>query len=517
MQPPEPNSPRITRLLTPPARLSPRWVVAAEMLLAQALGVGLLVVYAAVAWWELGLRAAPPWGLGLGAAALLLGVSAAWAWRLAAPFGALHQALDQGTPVTALDPAPVRAALLVHRGATRWALGQWAAAGLVSVGWAWRQGLRSWDLLAPVVCPVLAVVLLVPLCLRYRLLVHRGIGVALLLLPDGRLDRVGPLQLERAWFHVGAMYTVFGAFYPVLLVSMARSERVTNLLLGLVACGSCVAAGYVGSLVLRALSLPSGHLEGRMLAVAQGELNTQALVMAPDTLGLMATQFNLMLEGLRQREHIREVFGRYVTRQVADEILSGRVALGGERRTATVLFADIHGFTRLAEALPPEEVLALLNEVLGGLVGCVLDGGGVLDKYIGDAIMALFGVPVSAGSPALDAQAAVRCALQMSQRLDAINAARQDRGLPSVEVGIGVHTGELVAGNIGIPERMEYTVIGDTVNVSARLEGMTRQLGHRILVSGATAALLEGVALRELEPVAVRGRSQPVRVYGVGG
>jgi adenylate cyclase len=109
------------------------------------------------------------------------------------------------------------------------------------------------------------------------------------------------------------------------------------------------------------------------------------------------------------------------------------------------------------------------------MVTCVLDGGGVVDKYIGDAIMALFGVPVSLGSPALDAQAAVRCAVQMSAALDRLNARRVAAGGLPVELGIGVHTGEVVAGNIGIPERMEYTVIGDTVNLCSRIEGLTRR------------------------------------------
>lgn len=508
----EPTPSRLARILAVPGALRTRGAVVADILAVQATGVGMLAVYAGV--WSVE-HGGGPWAELCAGAALLLGISVVWAWRVSAPFAALRAGVAAGTPVLELDPVLVRAALGVHRVAHRASLAGWLVALGLAVGLAWARGWREWDLLAHLVCPGLAVAAGVPLALRYLLLVWRGIGVTLYLVPDGRLDRLAPLLPERAWFHIGALFLTFGAAFPLLIVGLARSELTTNPLLGLIASGSLVLSGFTGALVLRTLSLPSGHLEGRMQEVSEGNLHTRALILAPDTLGILSSHFNQMLEGLRQREHIRDIFGRYVTRQVAEEILSGRVALGGERRVATVLFADIHGFTRLAEHMPPEEVLTLLNEVLGGMVGCVLDAGGVLDKYIGDAIMALFGVPVSAGSPAADARAAVECAMRMSVVLDEVNARRLAQGLGPVEVGIGVHTGALVAGNIGIPERMEYTVIGDTVNLSSRLEGLTRQLGQRILVSGETAALLEGVPLLELDPVSVRGRVQPVRVYGV--
>ena len=220
-----------------------------------------------------------------------------------------------------------------------------------------------------------------------------------------------------------------------------------------------------------------------------------------------------MVLGLRQREVIRETFGRYVTQQIAEEILSGRVELGGERREATVLFADIRGFTRMSENLSPEEVIAFLNDYLGHMVTCVLDNGGVLDKFIGDAVMALFGVPVSRG-PQEEARAALRCALEMSQRLEEINVARLAEGKTPIDIGIGVHSGELIAGNIGAPQRMEYTVVGDTVNVCSRIEGLTKRLGKRILLSDATAELAgDGFELEELDTLPVKGRQRPVRLF----
>ncbi|HEY1099914.1 MAG TPA: adenylate/guanylate cyclase domain-containing protein, partial [Myxococcota bacterium] len=181
-----------------------------------------------------------------------------------------------------------------------------------------------------------------------------------------------------------------------------------------------------------------------------------------------------------------------------------------------VLFSDIRGFTSMSEQLAPAEVVAFLNEYLTAMVDCVIEHGGVLDKFIGDAVLAVFGVPVGTGSVAGDARAAIACAVAMGQRLDEMNARRRERGQPAIAIGIGVHTGELVAGNIGSPKRMQYTVIGDTVNVGSRLESLTKEHRRRILLSAATAALLgDSIALEEVGTVAVRGRREPLLIFGL--
>ena len=170
----------------------------------------------------------------------------------------------------------------------------------------------------------------------------------------------------------------------------------------------------------------------------------------------------------------------------------------------------------MSERLGPTEVVAFLNEYLTAMVDCVIEHGGVLDKFIGDAVLAVFGAPVGTGNVEQDARAAVACARSMGRRLDEMNARRVEEGRAPITIGIGVHTGELVAGNIGSPKRMQYTVIGDTVNVGSRLESLTKEHHRRTLLSAATVAFLgDTVALVEVGTVVVRGRNEPLVIFGL--
>ncbi|HJN76583.1 MAG TPA: adenylate/guanylate cyclase domain-containing protein [Myxococcota bacterium] len=345
-------------------------------------------------------------------------------------------------------------------------------------------------------------------CLR---VVRRSVAPALL--PDGRLEHLEPFRPGKIWSHVLLLILLLGLISPATIATLAWTGHATAPLITYLAIDYFLVGVFVGLEVMAAISIPIGHLQERMDKVRSGDLSQTATIFGLDSLGILTSRFNSMVLGLRQREVIRETFGRYVTQQIAEEILSGRVELGGERREATVLFADIRGFTRMSENLSPEEVIAFLNDYLGHMVTCVLDNGGVLDKFIGDAVMALFGVPVSRG-PQEEARAALRCALEMSQRLEEINVARLAEGKTPIDIGIGVHSGELIAGNIGAPQRMEYTVVGDTVNVCSRIEGLTKRLGKRILLSDATAELAgDGFELEELDTLPVKGRQRPVRLF----
>ena len=337
--------------------------------------------------------------------------------------------------------------------------------------------------------------------------------VAPALLSEGRLEHLEPFRPGKMWTHILLLVLLLGVISPATIATLAWTGNATALLITYLAVDYFIVGVFVGFEVMAAISTPVGHLQTHMDRVRAGDLDVQARIFGLDSMGILTSRFNSMVEGLRQREVIRETFGRYVTKQVAEEILSGRVELGGERRQATVLFADIRGFTRLSEDLSPEEVVAFLNDYLGHMVTCVIDNGGVLDKFIGDAVMALFGVPVGR-SPEEEARAALRCAVDMSQRLDEINVRRIDNGQPPIDIGIGVHSGELIAGNIGAPQRMEYTVVGDTVNVCSRIEGLTKRLGKRILCSDATAELAgDAFDLVELDTLPVKGRQRPVRLF----
>jgi class 3 adenylate cyclase len=447
-------------------------------------------------------------------AAVLSVVNVAWAARTGGALARLKAALARGTPPRQLAPADVVAALTLHRRVYWVLLAQWV---IPSLGYPLARHLAGYDEtpgLVHVVVSGLTTGMLVSAVGYYTFYLVQRTRIAPVLLRDGSIAHLDPVRLTRAWHHIGQLVLVLGAVMPLSLLALVMSGQATTAGLWFVAAAFLAVGLFQAGGVLAAISRPAGHLAGRMAAVGEGHLDVHARIDALDTFGALASHFNAMVEGLRQRDMIRETFGRYVTRQIADEILAGRVQLGGERRTATVLFSDIRGFTRMSEDLSPEEVVAFLNRYLSEMVDSVITHGGVLDKFIGDAVMAVFGVPVGNGGVDEDARAAVRCALDMCRRLDTLNDERRADGRPPIEIGIGVHTGELVAGNIGSPQRMQYTVIGDTVNVCSRIEGLTRGLQRRILVSEVTAALLDGSFLLErLDAMPVRGRNKPVGVF----
>jgi adenylate cyclase len=220
-----------------------------------------------------------------------------------------------------------------------------------------------------------------------------------------------------------------------------------------------------------------------------------------------------MTAGLAERDRVRDLLGKVVSPEIAAQLLQSDLQLGGEEREVTVLFSDLRDFTALSERLPPAEVLALLNRYLDRMSAVVERHGGVIDKYIGDAIMALFGAPVAAPDAAARALAAARA---MAAALDQLNAELAAEGRPPLALGIGINTARVIAGNMGSRSRLNYTVIGDGVNLAARLEALTKDpaYGTRILVSGATAAAAGATSgLRPLGPVTVKGRTEPVPVF----
>jgi len=334
--------------------------------------------------------------------------------------------------------------------------------------------------------------------------------------------RVGPVVLEStegfhirpSWHHVATLVIILGILLPAGFSLLMGGPDPRLDVVGYLSAHFLLVGLLVGWMAARAIFVPAHALQMAMERVAEGNLDTHAPIQDLDTMGALTGHFNTMVEGLREREKIRQVFGRYVAKQVADEILSGRVELGGEQRTATVLFTDIRGFTSMSEKMEPTEVVTFLNSYFEHMVHCVIENGGVLDKFIGDAIMALFGVPVGKTTQE-DARAAARCAIGMRTALRTLNAERHEQGEPPIEMGIGIHTGTLVVGNIGTKERTEYTVVGDAVNLASRLEGMTKTLGQPVLISESTAELLGDMDLTELGAYEIRGRVEPVRLFTV--
>jgi adenylate cyclase len=222
-----------------------------------------------------------------------------------------------------------------------------------------------------------------------------------------------------------------------------------------------------------------------------------------------------MSDGLAERDRVRDLLGKVVSPEIAAQLLRAGIVLGGEEREVTILFSDLRNFTALSETLPPAAVLALLNRYLDRMSAVVEAHGGVIDKYIGDALMALFGAPLAdpaAADHALDA------ALAMDASLRAFNAELAAEGRAPLAFGIGLNTARVVAGNMGSRRRLNYTVIGDGVNVAARLEDLTKTPAYRarILVGEATLRAAQiPRAVRPLGEVSVKGRAEPVRIFAL--
>ncbi|MFQ5946563.1 MAG: adenylate/guanylate cyclase domain-containing protein, partial [Anaerolineae bacterium] len=215
----------------------------------------------------------------------------------------------------------------------------------------------------------------------------------------------------------------------------------------------------------------------------------------------------------RQRQRTRALFGRYVSPDVLREVLDNPegAGLGGRRRKVTVLFSDIRGFTAISEQLPPEDVISLLNDYLSRVTDIMLLHGGTLDKFIGDAVMALFGAPIQRDD---DAVRAVHTALALTRLAQELSPKWEARCRHPLEIGVGINTGEAVVGNIGSELRTHYTAIGDVTNLASRLEGLTRDLGVSIVVSETTYEEVKGeFRLRPIREVFVKGRAVAVKVY----
>ncbi len=218
-----------------------------------------------------------------------------------------------------------------------------------------------------------------------------------------------------------------------------------------------------------------------------------------------------------ERRRIRSIFGRYVSDDVVKEMVDSRdeVVLGGKRQRVTVLFSDIRDFTPMSEKMRPEDVVMLLNEYFDAMTAVILATGGMIDKFVGDCIMALWGAPIPVAD---DAARAVRAAVLMRQALAQLQEKWRREGKAPFDTGVGINTAEVVVGNIGSQRRLDYTVIGDGVNLAARLESATKELGASVVISAETYALVQGqVIARPLAAFKVKGKEQPVHTYEVMG
>jgi adenylate cyclase len=395
----------------------------------------------------------------------------------------------------------------------------------------WSPDLMSQQILSPLVNGFLAATctyLLVDLVFRRRVVPH--------VFPDGRLaDVPGALALSvrgrLVAFLVAVgfvpLFTLFGlvrAAVVRLAAGMPVDEVVPELAhASAVSFGMFLVLGVALTVALaRTFTEPLGALASALRRIRAGDLSARVVVTAGDEVGTLEDGVNALAGALRDRERILRAFGRVVDPAIRDRLLADDARPGGELRTVTVLFSDLRDFTGFAARTPAPEVVATLNEFFGAMTDRVSACGGFVDKFIGDALLAVFGLfdPDDAEHRAAGAAAALRCADGMRAELARLNTTRTDAARAPLALKIGVHTGPVVAGTIGAADRHEYTVIGDTVNVAARLEQLCRQHDRDLLVSAATHELAaaggEPRAVVMQAAVALRGRDEPVPVVALG-
>ncbi len=269
--------------------------------------------------------------------------------------------------------------------------------------------------------------------------------------------------------------------------------------------------------IARNLSEPLRELAAHTQVIAHGNYSIRLELHRSDEIGQLATSFNRMSEGLAERDQVRDLLDKNLSPEIAAQLMTDGGALGGEELEVTVLFVDLRNFTRLSETMPPREVLALLNRYFDRMSVIVEIYLGVVDKYMGDAIMALFGAPVAYPN---HADSAILAALEMKSALARFNAELATESRAKLAFGIGINTSKIIAGNIGSSRRLNYSVLGDGVNVAARLQDLTRMSQYRadILVSASTLKAARGqYRVRPLGAAPVRGRDEPVEIFALEG
>jgi class 3 adenylate cyclase len=276
--------------------------------------------------------------------------------------------------------------------------------------------------------------------------------------------------------------------------------------------------GGIGAFTLAKITFsPINELMRGVNEIGRGNLDQKIEVKRVDEIGELTVAFNDMARGLREKELIKDSFARYMSKELADKLLGDpehtRLQLGGEHRYVSVLFTDIRGFTSMSEKLDPKGVISFLNEYFSMMVDIVFENGGFIDKFIGDALMVIYGVPVKADD---DAVRCIRTAIRMRDAMRLFNDRRVKAGFLPVHIGIGINSGTVVAGNVGSQSRMNYTVVGDAVNLAARLVPLSRE--ENIIISEETFRLVAGqFEIEKKDKVMIKGKNEPQQVYEVTG
>lgn len=447
---------------------------------------------------------------------LLLGIWVAVVLTLRAPF----RALRRGEPLAAETLARARRRVINL---------PWHAVAVAGIGWL---------LCIPVFLPVL---LASPEPLDRRVLFHLPLSVAVsalialthvflvvelltqrLLYPvffpgkDARPSRVSgawPLSLRGR----GILWAVSAGVCPIisllLLILAPHPDAPRNPSFAL-AVGALGVLFVLSSawMVSQLVVAPVHALRHAARQLGRGDLSTHIDMPRADEFGPLIDAFNDMAEGLRDKQRIVDTFGRHVGRATAEHILQRNAGLGGTEKIITIMFVDIREFTRRCDACSPRQAVAVLNTFLTAMVEIVEHHGGIVNKFLGDGFMAVFG---AADDPD-HATRAVRSGCNQLRRLRDLNREWSAEGQPALAIGIGIHTGEAVVGSIGSPQRMEYTAIGDAVNIASRVESLTKAAGRPLLFTEQTFRALDGaIPAVPLPAQKVKGKAESITIYSV--
>jgi adenylate cyclase len=326
---------------------------------------------------------------------------------------------------------------------------------------------------------------------------YYDIAAPILNTAEGHKDKIGEV-------HIGMNQNTINRVVRYVAVSIVLTT-VVFVLLGII----------IVMIFVTIMIIPIKLLVIGVHAISSGNFDQVIKVHRGDELGDLTDAFNEMAKSLREKEVIKGAFSKYVTKSVVDRILQHQdgLKLGGEKKEVTVFFSDIRGFTPMSEVLSAEEVVHLLNEYFTAMTTIIFKYEGTLDKFMGDAIMAVYGAPIDMAD---HAERAVLAAIEMSEKMKELQAKWKLEGKREVNIGIGINTGEVVVGNIGSNERMEYTAIGDNVNLTQRLESVAEK--GQILISAATYEKVKHkVNATVLDPIKVKGKVEKVLAYSVVG
>ena len=323
-----------------------------------------------------------------------------------------------------------------------------------------------------------------------------------------------PIYFKVSLMAVSCSILPFGLIYAAVRNGVRLNEFSIDLC-ALMALSSAVLLAGLGG-IYHGVQKPLNGLISKMKRVSLGDYDVRTRIYFSDEISRLKNGFNEMAEGLKEREELRETFGRYMSIEVARELLKNKkVNLGGEHLEAAVMFCDIRNFTPLSENMSAAQVVEFLNAYFSYITQPITANSGVISKFIGDAVMAVYTPMMGSENYAADA---VRSALAMRRALAEFNASGKSPG--PVRFGIGIQTGGLVAGNIGTLSRLEYTFIGDTVNIASRLESKTKELGTDILVSGTVRqkvgdALHGETRFESVGLIPLKGKAEPLELFKV--